>query len=153
MVIKLPCGTLLCLLDCRHRRVSELLALGFKEHFMTLYVARVVLTPMLQLITKVASKFHMAQEIDLKSYIKATTANRKSDHLFVSPAGANRSIKQGHSLQDDEGLQIAGDGSSGKSDRALYKGCLSFMGSSLSNLPRNYMQGGLLFIHLYPTTV
>lgn len=68
---------------------------------MTLFAPRVILTPMLELIPKVASKFHIAQEIDLKSYIKVTTDNRKSDHLFVSPAGANRSM--GHSLQDDKG--------------------------------------------------
>lgn len=50
------------------RRVSKLAALGFEEPFLTFFPDEVVLRLMLVFVPKVASRFHITQEVTLPMF-------------------------------------------------------------------------------------
>ncbi|KAM5132244.1 basement membrane-specific heparan sulfate proteoglycan core protein [Mantella aurantiaca] len=91
-------------------RVSEMTALGAKEPFTTFFEDKVVLVPVKGFLPKVVSRFHLKREITLprlrtsegssadnldvgttlQEYLEATASFRRSERLFVLPAGANK---------------------------------------------------------------
>lgn len=152
------------------RRVLEIAALGAKEPHMSFGAGRVILRPMPDFINKVATKFHLSQEIvlptyfweggqevspldvgrTLKVYLEATSSIRILDSLFVIPNGIRKGYKASSRIITAWLVKkIAMAYKDTGLAPPLHEERFNIMGSRMWYNSRSHMQGSNLVVHAH----